>query len=332
MRFVEPSVEYWPQGPGMSGMWSQIARVARLSYDAQPREGETDAQYVERVILKPSRKAGGTYDFDKQHGGVLEFGTVYLKIPTRIYCSNYIFKTYFSVEAIALLSSPNVVVMGCMEGLDNNGHVIEYIYITTNYRYILEKDLLDVVKKYMVDKPEPYHCQRYCFHVITDIGVSREWNRHRASMSINEESTRHVDYTKDKHGNGITYVTPRWEVDDDAINFADADLQKSMFELMCGQVANGKTDHWTAKDYYEFALQAAEFSYKGSREKGWRPEQAREVLNLNTKTSVAYCAYEDAWRHFIRLRGSRCVSGKAHPNIMPLADEIEKKLDELTKL
>ena len=323
MRFVEPSVEYWPQSPGLSGMWSQIARVARLSYDAQPREGETDAQYVERVILKPSRKADGTYDFDKQHGGVLEFGTVYLTIPEKTFGELYIVR-----GDIDALTENNWINKYKFYGYYGNRSVY---HITTNLRFLLEHELFDICKKFIVDEPTE-HYRRYCFHVTTDIGVSREWNRHRASMSINEESTRHVDYTKDKHGNGITYVKPEWEVDDYAINIADADTQKAMFELMCGQVANGKTDHWTAKDYYEFALQAAEFSYKGSREKGWRPEQAREVLNLNTKTSVAYCAYEDAWRHFIRLRGSRCVSGKAHPNIMPLADEIERKLDELTKL
>lgn len=316
MRFVEPSVEYWPQGPGMSGMWSQIARVARLSYDAQPREGETDAQYVERVILKPSRKADGTYDFDKQHGGVLEFGTVYLTIPEKTFGELYI-------------------VCGDIDALTENNWINKYkfygyygnrsvYHITTNLRFLLEHELFDICKKFIVDEPTE-HYRRYCFHVTTDIGVSREWNRHRASMSINEQSTRFVDYSKDRHGGELTFVRPQWITKED---LSAKGFSKDVYSLLCPY----EQHLYAAESSYYQLLCAAEDTYKRLRECGWRPEQARQVLPLNTKTEVAYCAYEDSWRHFIRLRGSRCVSGKAHPNIMPLADEIERKLDELTKL
>lgn len=301
MRFVEPSVEYWPQAPGLSGMWSQIARVARLSYDAQPREGETDAQYVERVILKPSRKADGTYDFDKQHGGVLEFGTVYLTIPEKTFGELYIVR-----GDIDALTENNWINKYKFYGYYGNRSVY---HITTNLRFLLEHELFDICKTFIVDEPTE-HYRRYCFHVTTDIGVSREWNRHRASMSINEESTRHVDYSKEKHGGELTYIRPQW--------VSQEEIDEARLKGVGGPVAR-----WLV------ALKDAEQNYKELRSLGWRPEQAREVLNLNTKTSVAYCAYEDAWRHFIRLRGCRCVSGKAHPNIMPLADEIERNLDEL---
>lgn len=50
-----------------------------------------------------------------------------------------------------------------------------------------------------------------------------------------------------------------------------------------------------------------------------------------SKDEVAYCAYEDAWRHFLKLRSSHAVSGKPHPNISSLADTLEEVLNELTE-
>lgn len=307
MKFVEPSVEYWPQAPGLSGMWSQIARATRLCYDSKPRDGETDKEFVERVILKPARKADGSYDFERLHGGMLEMGTVYLELSEEEYL-----EWGFNLD----------------DGQDYKHPMIHSdfrkgnCYVTTNMRYILENGMIPYYHDWLVDSPTKYHYQRYCFHVITDIGVSREWNRHRASMSIAEQSTRFVDYTKDKHGGELTFIRPQW-VREEEIKLAykvakeGASSDKEYAEA-------AKAGAWLA------ALQECESSYQTLRRRGWRPEQARQVLPLNTKTEVAYCAYEDSWRHFIKLRGSKCVSGKAHPNIMPLADEIERKLNKLT--
>lgn len=321
MKFVEPGIEYWPQAEGLGGMWSQIARVARLSYDAQPREGETDAQYVERVILKPSRKADGTYDFDKQHGGVLEFGTVYLTIPEKTFGELYIVR-----GDIDALTENNWINKYKFYGYYGNRSVY---HITTNLRFLLEHELFDICKKFIVDEPTE-HYRRYCFHVTTDIGVSREWNRHRSSMSINEASTRHIDFSVEKHGGGISYARPCWPIMISHDFFEGDKEQMKKFVTMCKEVANGgEVPSWSAGDYYAFALKAAEFSYKGLRDNAWRPEQARQVLPLNTKTEVAYCAYEDAWRHFLKLRSSHAVSGKPHPNITPLADTLEEMLNEL---
>ena len=44
MKFVEPNVEYWPQGEGMKGVWDQIARATRVSYQSSVREGENSEE------------------------------------------------------------------------------------------------------------------------------------------------------------------------------------------------------------------------------------------------------------------------------------------------
>lgn len=315
MRFVEPSVEYWPQAPGLSGMWSQIARVTRLSYDSKPREDETDEEFVERVILKPARNKDDSYNLLRLHGGVLEFGTIYITISKD--------------DLLAVIDRNNGKDIKELMHNDfiNRNHLFEdnnifYYAITTNLRFLIEHNLLDTFNKYIVVKPLEVHDKRYCFHVITDIGVSREWNRHRASMSIVEQSTRFVDYSKDRHGGELTFVRPQWITKED---LSAKGFSKDVYSLLCPY----EQHLYAAESSYYQLLCAAEDTYKRLRECGWRPEQARQVLPLNTKTEVAYCAYEDAWRHFLKLRSSHAVSGKPHPNITPLADTLEETLNEL---
>ena len=48
-----------------------------------------------------------------------------------------------------------------------------------------------------ITEPTEHHIKRYTFSVITDIGVTREFNRHR-TFSVAEQSTRYCDLTKDK--------------------------------------------------------------------------------------------------------------------------------------
>jgi thymidylate synthase (FAD) len=309
MKFVEPKVEYWQQPSGEEGMWDQIARVTRLCYDSKPREGETSKEFVNRVILKPSlNKVVQAYDFDKQHGGMLEFGTIYLIVPSNKYRGHDI-EYYFpeDFDGRLLLSSPNRV--NHEFALTNNDGE-HCFYITTNLRYILENEIEWLCKQYIVDRPTPFHKQRYCFHVITNIGVSREWNRHRSSMSIAEQSTRYVDFTKKNHGGGLTFARSSW-IDRDDINKYFMEDYKNIP---------------TATYKYLRSLNNAEHDYLDIREAGWRPEQARVVLPLETKTEVAYCAFTDSWKHFCLLRSSMAVSGKPHPDIVPLADNIAEYL------
>ena len=173
----------------------------------------------------------------------------------------------------------------------------------------------DKVKEYIVE-PDSHFMKRHCFHVITNIGVSREWNRHRSSMSIAEQSTRYVDFTKKNHGSNIPYTRPMW-----------------ISKEICQQIEeslNSDEDLYDIedKDYYPWlaSLVGCETMYFDLRKKGWRPEQARVVLPLETKTEVAYCAFTDSWKHFCLLRSSMAVSGKPHPDILPLADSIAEYL------
>ena len=53
----------------------------------------------------------------------------------------------------------------------------KYAYVTMNYRHIVENEWLDDLK--YICAPTEYHKRRYTFKVLTSIGVTREFNRHK---------------------------------------------------------------------------------------------------------------------------------------------------------
>lgn len=286
MKLIEPSVEYWQQEAGIQGVWKQIARAARVCYQSSLRKNETDEEFAKRVILKPALIEGDLNDLEhclfdnlKLHGGVLEHGTVYLYLPLNYNRADFFEITESPYNKTAYDAANNALV-------------------TSNMRYIIENNKLDMLKEYGCAVPSSLHPKRYTFSVITDIGVTREFNRHRASMSICEESTRYCDYTKGKFGGELTFIRPAWRQKD----------------------KNGFILDFNA---YDAALANAEQAYKQLRNLGWKPEQARQVLPLGLKTQAVYTAFEDDWRHFLKLRTDN-VSGKVHPNIQYVANEIRR--------
>jgi thymidylate synthase (FAD) len=298
MKIVEPQVELWKQEPTLEGAWHQIARATRVCYQSKPREGESDEAFVNRVILKPATREDGSIDFDKCHGAMLEHGTIYLTIP----------KAYFVAHTVYYICNKySKVLLGALFYDDSND------YVTTNIRVILENNLQDDLK--FISAPT-HHIKRTTFSVITDIGVTRELNRHRVN-SIAEQSTRYCTYSADKFGNEITYTntSPFLEcVSDD----------KSYFHKLCEDIANNcYKSTWDAKHYYAFGLLAAEFAYLGLKKNKVPNDRARQVLNLNTRSQAIYTAFDDDWEHFIKLRADD-ISGKVHPNMKIIADKIKE--------
>lgn len=302
MKFIEPSVEYWQQEAGLQGVWKQIARATRVCYQSQQRANETDEEFVKRVILKPAlitRKvvepnsnSNGTiyneYNFDKMHGAMLEHGTVYLAMPMESILpikanpwAKYVYNKYSKGGIVCEVNNEKRVA------------------ITTNLRVLIEQHWLDDLQ-YLCE-PTEYHIKRYTFNVITDIGVTREMNRHR-TFSIAEQSTRYCDFNKDKFGGGLTFIKPVWWKD---IEISPADI----------------TD-------YKYFCEHCEETYQMLREQGWKPEQARQVLPLGLKTQAVYSAYQQDWLHFLQLRSSEAISGKPHPNMVYIADKIAQTAKE----
>ena len=159
------------------------------------------------------------------------------------------------------------------------------VFVTTNYRVLVENEWLDDLK-YQCE-PTEYHEKRITVKFTTDQGILREFTRHR-TMSFAVESTRYCNYSKDKFGNEITFITPCW----------------------CLINKNGNTE----REFYN-ALQFAEDFYFRMLELGWKPQQARNVLPLATKCDMVMTGFVSDWEHFFELR---CDSA-AHPQARELA-------------
>lgn len=324
MKFINPKVEYWEQPKGKEGVWSQIARATRVCYQSTPRNnGETDEDFVNRVILTPSRKYqkpntdgthinDWTYDFERQHGAMLEHGTVYLmftfipSIPVDVYTQLAI--QFYRSNKYSIIKQ-----------IDNT-----HLLVTTNMRVLLENDRFDDFSRFC----EPSeHERRFTFSITTDIGVTREGNRHRVN-SIAEESTRYNAYNKGKYGNEITYISPAWLPQTGCVHDLNDYASWNNLTDYAKDIVDGtyKTE-WDELDYYIFGLESAEFAYMGLRQVGWTAEKARQVLNLNTKTQVVYTASESDWRHFIHLRANN-VSGHVHPNMAVVGELLKKEIEK----
>ena len=313
MKIIEPKVELWEQEPTLEGAWHQIARATRVCYQSKPREGESDEAFVNRVILKPATRENGSIDFNKCHGAMLEHGTIYLTIP----------RTSFAAHTVHYIDKKYAkVLLGALVGDDTND------YVTTNMRVIIENDWDEDLQ--FICTPIG-HVRRTTFSVITDIGVTRELNRHR-TFSIAEQSTRYCDLTRNIFGDCLSFPVPSWinkdsletsEVDNCLLSDMSGDLNSATTEdLNNFKVLNG-TENWDDIDFYIYANLVAQYCYQALRNKGWRPEQARQVLPLGLKTQAVYTAFDDNWQHFIKLRADN-VSGKVHPNMKIIADKIKE--------
>ena len=313
IKVVNPSVEIWKQdGYTLDAIWKHIARCARVCYQSVPRNnGETDYDFLVRTLFKGCDVLKKYYDKEfiiKTHLSVCEHGTVHLKyrlfIVKEIAKANRFIHNQYSKSKI------------------DDG----YAYITTNMRVLIENNWLDELEFIDTTPNCPYYTDRYTVNFITDIGASRELNRHRVN-SISEESTRYCAYDKDKFGKGITVAKLPWIPNDDA----DGQCYKTGFfgdhEVFDDEYIQGHyCDGWTAIDWFLYGLQVCDLVYRKTRELGWTAQQAREILPLNTKTQVVHTAFADDWGHWIDLRSGE-VSGKVHPMMKELANKLVKLIN-----
>ena len=326
IKVVNPSVEIWNQeGYTLDAIWKHIARCARVCYQSTPKDKNEDAyEFLKKTIFKGNDFFGynkidpknplniifapnayGDIDLTSLHLSCCEHATVHLKFPTFVPRAAAMWENVYSHNKYS-------------RSKNHNG----YIYVTTNLRVIIENYAINTLEFIDTTPNCPYYMPRTTICFITDIGTSRELNRHRVN-SISEESTRYCRYNADKFGNNITVAKLPW------INIEDSACQGYFTGLYSdNEICNDNkivphfTKNWTAINWFLYGLQIANLVYCKCIELGWTAQQAREILPLNTKTQVVHTAFVDDWQHFIDLR-SNSVSGVPHPMAKELADEVK---------
>lgn len=288
MKLIESSVQIIEE----KDPYKMIELAGRTCYKSEDKITENSAkEFVDRMI-----KLG--------HGAMLEHGTIYLKIdktedghlpPARLYWSDGNHKKYTKVR--------------------KHGNSI---YVTTNLRVIVENDRLDDLQ-YQVE-PTEHHEKRITAKFICDRGVSHEFVRHRV-FSFAQESTRYCDYSKDKFRNDITYIIPSW-LDLPEGKYSDWDndwCDVSELKLLYPEVDNLSDP----ANCFLQSIKNAEYYYFMLINRGWKPQQARQVLPNATKTELVMTGFESDWEHFFELR----CSGAAHPDAKKLADELKSLMN-----
>ena len=288
MKLIESSVQIIEE----KDPYKMIELAGRTCYKSEDKITENSAkEFVDRMI-----KLG--------HGAMLEHGTIYLKIdktedghlpPARLYWSDGNHKKYTRVR--------------------KHGNSI---YVTTNLRVIVENNRLDDLQ-YQVE-PTEHHEKRITAKFICDRGVSHEFVRHRV-FSFAQESTRYCDYSKDKFRNDITYIIPSW-LDLPEGKYSDWDndwCDVSELKLLYPEVDNLSDP----ANCFLQSIKNAEYYYFMLINRGWKPQQARQVLPNATKIELVMTGFESDWEHFFELR----CSGAAHPDAKKLADELKSLMN-----
>lgn len=316
MNVINPGVEYIPQTDNtLNGIYKQIEKAGRTCYKSEDKITEDSAEaFVQRMI-------------ESNHTAILEHGTVYMKMTIDRKSGSDIlrFPWYRNNEPTKLQE-----IFGYVQSLFifNPYSVVNLHYdrytdttvmcITTNYRVIVENHWEDIMND-IICEPTPEHTPRITLKFTTNIGVTREGNRMRAN-SIAEESTRYCNYTKEKFGSGLNTVPPVWLTNDDKnrlINFTKIEWLQAIMQIVESE-DSGVGELKYDVDYYGAALIFCNICYNKLIERKWKPQQAREVLPLATKSDVVYTAFPHQWRHFfdLRLFGK---TGTPHPNMKQIA-------------
>lgn len=270
MKLIEPNVELIKQEPDIEGIYKQIERSGRICYKSEDKITEDSAKkFVDMLI-------------NNGHGAMLEHGTVYLLFANTGDDTGYFIQYDNNPYSIATYDK------------------LGYVYVTTNYRVLVENKWLDDLK--YICEPTECHEKRYTLKFTTSIGITRELIRHR-HFSFANESTRYCNYSKDKFGNEITFIEPYWL--DDNRKFQNSEAYNNGYERFVS------------------ACEEAEGAYFDLLDEGFKPQEAREMLPLATKSEIIMTGFESDWEAFFKLRCDKA----AHPDMQIIANKAKEIID-----
>ena len=193
---------------------------------------------------------------------------------------------------------PSYEILTSIDGKQVLQH-IEYCARTCYQSYDKQTD--DSYLKFIKMITERHHeacLEHYSFSVkfIVDRGIHNELVRHRLA-SYCAESSRYINYSKDKFGNEITVIRPFF-------------------------FKEGTAEY----EYWRKAMLHAESVYMNLLTLGVKPEEARSVLPLSIKTETVMTANLREWKHFFTLRTTPFCHPQMRQVTIPLLKEVKKRI------
>lgn len=293
------------------GIFKDIELAGRTCYKSEDKITKDSANKFVEMLIK------------RNHTAMLEHGTVYLNVlegyTEKYYKDNPMDSTLYSFYYLSGKYSKNKY---SSVNILKGDHTIR-AFITTNYRVLVENGWLDDLK--FQCEPTEFHEKRISVRFTCDIGVSREFNRHRVN-SIAEQSTRYCNFSKEQFGNEITFIQPNWISDEELLKISK--WRTKIYEEKSKVIYEQEIQDWNAIDWWLWSLACAELAYINMVKLGWTAQQARDSLPLSTKTELIHTAFISDWKHFFDLR----VSTAAHPQARELAEPLEQEMIKLNLL
>lgn len=297
MKLIESKAEYISQEEGLEGIYKIIELAGRTAYHSQDKISPDSAKgFVDRMIKS-------------KHGAALEAGTVYL------YCKS------IGLEKNPWFSNnPYSKVISIQDEIEKGGdnQPVYHQYITTNYRVI--EDLKCSKQIQLLCPPTEFHEKRYTMRFTCSRAIANELVRHR-TMSFLQESTRYINYSKERHGGEITFIIPSWlpEIGESRVN-------TMLEEINVREDIEDDKKSWIASCLLSVCMDA-ERMYFEALENGATPQQARDVLPNATKTELIMTGFSSDWKHVMDLRlfGK---TGAPHPDMVDLMQKAQKTMQE----
>jgi thymidylate synthase (FAD) len=286
MKLVDNKVEEYIQEPGIEGAYKSIVSAARICYQTDKDKMKLQPKdFVEQVLLKNA------------HTRPLEFGTVYLKIPSM---ATQPFNNIQSHQFFIWEKYPNTIwTHNCGLKFDN------YWYITTNMRVIMQGDYStdkeawehEYDKNWLQDvydfwcEPTEFHDKRRTFTMWMSRGCTDD-NRTHITMSSICESTRFCNYSKGKFGNEMTFIDPVWW----------KEINPVAYDKIIDQYRKDEIDYLTLSMVCPEA------------------QQLKRIIPLGIKAELRLCGFDDAWYNFFWRR----CDEHADPECVIVADKIKE--------
>ena len=294
MRLIKPKVELINQEPSVEGLFKHMELCARTCYKSEDKITEDSAKkFINNVIIA------------RGHTAMLEHGTVYLRIPDVSSDGQWVYPAKGKY-----LGNKYSVTKSRLEGVAQNPYSV--FYVTTNYRVLLQNGWLEDLQ-YLCE-PTEYHVKRVTVRFICDMGVAREFCRHRL-FSFAQESTRYCNYSKAKFGKELNCIIPCWYKNMFEGNSYNIELCHT-YDLTISEGLSRTEAAWIQ------AMCEAESTYFGLLTEGEPAQQARNVLPLALKTELIMTGTVEQWIEFLKLR----CANDAHPQARELAIELRDRL------
>ena len=304
MKLIESKAEYIPQEEGLEGIYKQIELAGRTAYHSQDKITPDSAKdFVDRMIKS-------------HHGACLEHGTVYL--IGRFSSKKELFEDEWAFKYI---ENPYTKTIRISLDENNRYNGPQLLYVTTNYRVLVENGWLDDLKEpedtntVILYNPSKFHEKRYTMRFTCSRAIAQELTRHRV-FSFLMESQRYINYSKERHGMDITFIKPSW------LNCAYKDIPiESELCYLAKQYPDEAAHRFVA------SLIESKYAYMTLLQDGWPPQQARDVLPNATKTELIMTGFAIDWRHVfdLRLFGK---TGAPHPDMVDLMQKAQKSMQE----